>query len=90
MKNILKTVGLESKEVFRASELKNRLKNSRYLDASTDDEPIELVGVKVEDIKPGLRVYVKSLGVYAKILRLKKNNKEAEIITPENKKVKGA
>ena len=78
LKSILKKVGLESKEVFRASELKNRLKNSRYLIEDTD-EPIELVKVDKKDLKIGQVVYVKSLGVKAKILSIKSNGREAEI-----------
>ena len=78
LKSILKKVGLESKEVFRASELKNRLKNSRYLIEDTD-EPVELVKVDKKALKAGLTVYVKSLGVKAKILSIKSNGREAEV-----------
>ncbi|MBE7083685.1 MAG: endonuclease MutS2 [Clostridiales bacterium] len=81
LKKILKTVGLESKEVFRASELKNRLKNSRYLDADTDDRPIEMIEVTTDKLKIGNKVYVKSINAYATIvgLRLKKNEVEVAI-----------
>ncbi len=79
LKKILKTVGLESKEVFRASELKNRLKNSRYLDAENDAEPIEMIKATENELKIGAKVYVKSLGAYAKILNVKKNKSEVEV-----------
>lgn len=80
LKQILKKVGLESKEVFRASELKNRLKNSRYLSADVDAEPFELKKVTEENLILGNRVYVKSLGAYAKLLSIKKNKSEAEVL----------
>ncbi len=79
LKSILKAVDLESKEVFRANELKNRLKNSRYLSADYDDSPIELIQVKRSDLKVGAKVYVKSLGSYAKLLGVKDSKNEAEV-----------
>lgn len=78
LKGILKRAGLESKEVFKAGELKNRLKNSRYLTAD-DDGPFELKPVEKSAVKIGNRVYVKSLGCYGKISAVKNNGKEAEI-----------
>lgn len=87
LKKILKTVGLESKEVFRASELKNRLKNSRYLDAENDAEPLEMIKTTDEELKVGSKVYVKSLGAYAKILSIKKNKGEAEVLIGDIKTV---
>lgn len=80
LKSILKKVGLESKEVFRASELKNRLANSRYLDADIDDSPIELVQASDKQLVIGNKVYVKSLGAYAKLLIVRDKKKEAEIL----------
>ena len=80
LKSILKRAGLESKEVFRASELKNRLKNSRYLAPDSDDLPIELKKCKDIDIKVGNKVFVKSLGSYAKIISVKQNKKEVEVV----------
>ncbi len=80
LKSILKKVGLESKEVFRASELKNRLKNSKYLTVEADDSPVELIKSKDAEIKVGNKVFVKSLGSFAKIISVKQNKKEAEVI----------
>ena len=80
LKDILKKVGLESKEVFRAGELKNRLKNSKYLDAEFDNSPIELKQATNKDLIIGNKVYVKSLGAYAKLLSIRKNKNEAEIV----------
>lgn len=79
LKNLLKRAGLESKEIFKAGELKNRLKNSKYLNYE-EPEPFELNKVKIPDIVSGNRVYVKSLGAYAKILQLKPNKKEVEVL----------
>ena len=87
LKKILKTVGLESREVIRASELKNRLKNSRYLDSDVDDSPIELIKAQISELKIGNRVYVKSLGSYAKIQKIRNNKKEAEILIGDIKTV---
>lgn len=79
LKKILRQVGLESKEVFRASELKNRLKNSKYLSADNDVRPLEMKKVNSNDLKLGNKVFVKSLGAYAKIVSVKNNKKEAEV-----------
>ncbi len=86
IKAILKKVGLESKEAFRASELKNRLKNSRYLEPDID-EPIEMVKVNVKNLKNGVSVYVKSLGSNAIFNSLKSNKKEAEVLIGDIKTV---
>ena len=80
LKKILKNAELESREVFRASELKNRLKNSRYLTADYEDAPYELKKSAINDLKVGNKVYVKSLGSYAKLLTIKGNKKEAEVL----------
>ncbi len=80
LKKILKAVGLECREVIRASELKNRLKNSRYLDADIDDKPIELKKATLDQLKIGNSVYVNSIGAYAKLTKLKPNKNEAEVL----------
>ena len=87
LKSILKRVGLESKEVFRASELKNRLKNSKYLSAENDDKPFELVRLKDSELIVGNRIFVNSLGAYAKLINIRKNKKEAEILIGDIKTV---
>ena len=87
LKSILKKANLESKEVFRASELKNRLKNSRYLNSDDENRPFELVQSKISDLKIGYKVYVKSLGTYAKLLALKQNKNEAEVLIGDIKTV---
>ncbi len=86
LKAILKKVGLESKEVFRASKLKNRLLNSRYNEISVD-EPFELIKVDPLKLKKGDRVYVKSIGAYAIFSALKANKKEAEVFVGDIKTV---
>ncbi len=86
LKSILKKVGLESKEVFRASKLKNRLINSRYNDVSLD-EPFELVNADAHKLKKGDRVYVKSVGAYAIFSSIKGNKKEAEVFVGDIKTV---
>ncbi len=80
LKKILKAVDLESKEVFRANELKNRLKNSKYLTLDFEDSPIELKKAKFVDLKIGNKVFVKSLGSYAKLLSVKQKKNEAEVL----------
>ena len=80
LKSILKKVGLESKEVFHASELKNRLQNSKYLSIEADDSPIEMVAVNDKNLIVGNKVFVKSLGTYATILSIRKNKKEVEVL----------
>lgn len=80
LKKILKRAGLESREVFRASELKNRLKNSKYLNVENDNRPIEMIKVKDTDLKYGNKVYVKTLSAYATLVSVKKNKGEAEVL----------
>ncbi len=80
LKSILKRVGLESKEVFRASELKNRLANSKYLQNDFENAPFELVKPNDNDIQVGKNVYVKSINAYADIVSIKPEKKEAEVL----------
>ena len=80
LKKILKTAELESREVFRASELKNRLENSKYLNYDSQNAPVELKKVRLNDMKAGKKVYVKSLGAYAKIVSVKPDKGEAEVL----------
>ncbi len=80
LKCILKAVDLESKEVFRANELKNRLKNSKYLNVDIENAPIELKKPDKKELKIGNKVYVKSLGAYAKLLAIKDSKNEAEVL----------
>ena len=80
LKRILKTANLESREIFRASELKNRLENSRYLSATDENAPIELKKADVSEIKAGRKVYVKSLDAYAKVVSVKPQKNEAEVL----------
>ncbi len=80
LKSILKRAELETRDVFKANELKNRLKNSRYFDVNETLLPYELKKPNPSQIKVGAKVYVKSLDAYAKISALKKNNSEAEIM----------
>lgn len=80
LKEILRKAGLESKEVFRAARLKNRLENSRYLNVESENAPVELKKAAVSEIKAGQKVYVKSLDVYAKVVSIKKDKAEAEVL----------
>ncbi len=80
LKSILKNANLESKELFRASQLKNKLYNSKFIDDFNEDEPIELNKPTENQLKIGNRVYVKSLKTYAKLISLKNNKKEAEVL----------
>jgi len=80
IKDILKRVGLESKEVFKASELKNRLANSRYLTQDYADLPIELKKTDKKQLKIGSSVYVKSFNSYAKLISINERKGEAEVL----------
>ncbi|MDY6367967.1 MAG: endonuclease MutS2 [Clostridia bacterium] len=80
LKDILKRADLESRELVKASELKNRLKNSRYLDYDPEGDPIKLEKTIIDDLKPNDKVYVKSLKTYGKVLSVKKNKGEIEVL----------
>ena len=80
LKKILKNAQLESKEVFRASELKNRLENSRYLEREDTLRPAVLEKTYLANLKTGDRVYIKSLGSYAVVQSVNKSKKEAEVL----------
>ncbi len=86
LKSILKKVGLESKEVFKAGELKNRLKNSKYLNFE-EAEPFKLIKSTQKDLVIGNKVYVKSLGAYAKLLSVKLKKGEAEVVVGNLKSI---
>lgn len=86
LKSILKKVGLESKDVFKAGELKNRLKNSKYLNYE-EAEPFELIKTTQKDLVVGNKVYVKSLGAYAKLLSVKIKKGEAEVVVGNLKSI---
>ncbi len=79
LKEILERTGLESKETFRAGELRNRLKNSRYLSIDNDETSIELKRADKRLIKINNRVYVKSLGAYGVITKIKDLKQEVEV-----------
>lgn len=87
LKRILKEAELESKEVFRASELKNRLKNSKYLTADDNDSPYVMNKVLPENLKVGDKVYVKTLNTYGKVLNIKSNKREVELLVGNAKTV---
>ena len=79
LKNTLKKTHLENKDVFKASELKNRLKNSVYLTVENQNQPVELIKAEVCDIKIGNKVYVKSLDAFCKIVSVNAKKKEVEV-----------
>lgn len=85
LKAILKRAGLESKEVFRAGQLKNRLQNSRYLTAENNDKPFEMI--KANALKVGDKVYVDGLGAYGVIKALNDRKNEAEVLVGDIKTV---
>ena len=80
LKDILKQANLESKEVFRASELKNRLKNSKYLSYDIEDSPITLTPITEKDLIENCSVFVKSLNTYAIIKNIKRFKSEVEVL----------
>ncbi len=87
LKKILRTANLESKELFRAGELKNRLKNSKYLSIEDENKPFELIKCQVTDLKVGNKVYVNSLDAYAKLYAIYPNKKEAVVLIGDIKTV---
>lgn len=80
LKDILKRANLESKDIIRASELKNRIKNSRYLTVENDTAPIEMKPVNFDELKEGVKVYVKTLGSFAIVKSIRKNKNEVEVL----------
>lgn len=80
LKKLLKITQTESKNLFKASELKNRLENSKYLSNDYIDTPIELKKPSASQLIIGNIVYVKSLGAKAKILSIKHSKNEAEVL----------
>lgn len=87
LKSILKISNLSNKDVFRASELKNKLKNSKYISNEEQLLSIELRPCSINDIKLNYRVFVKSLNSYAIISSVKNQKKEAEILIGNIKSV---
>lgn len=86
LKTILKTTQTESKNLFRAGELKNRLANSKYLSAETE-HPIIMNKATNDQLVVNNKVYVKSLGAYGKIVSIKKDKKEAVVLIGDIKTV---
>ena len=80
LKKLLKQSNLESKDVFKASELRNRLANSKYLSIETDNAPLTMLKPKKEELEVGRKVYVKSLDSYAIISQVKQSKKEIEVL----------
>lgn len=78
LKGILRKKDIEDKDIFRANELKNRLKNSKYLQYEEQDIPFEKLDEK--QIKVGETVFVKSLGSKAKIVDYKKDKNEVVVL----------
>ncbi|MBO4594416.1 MAG: Smr/MutS family protein, partial [Clostridia bacterium] len=87
LKKILREAGLESKEIFRAGELKNRLKNSKYLSDYDGEKPFVLKPAKENELIKGNTVYVKSLDCGAKIDEYKAGKKEITVLIGNAKTV---
>ena len=80
LKRILKAAGLESKEIFRASRLKNRLADSKYLSGDSENAPLELKKAEASELKKGRKVYIKNLDSYGEIVGVKPEKNEAEVL----------
>ena len=78
LKEILKQAELDSRAVFKANELKTRLKNSQYSDTA-DNTPIELNTVDISQLKVGDKVFVKSLGTFAIVEKINVSKKKLEV-----------
>ena len=87
LKSMLKSSNISNKDIFRASELKNTIRNSKYISAEDQLLPIELKPCSATEIKVNNRVYVKSLNSYAIISQVKPNKKEVEILIGNIKSV---
>jgi DNA mismatch repair protein MutS2 len=78
LKKIIRESELNARSVVRAGELKNRLKNSKYLDYQ-EEEPFELKPVSIKDLSVNDKVYVKSFGSYATVVNVKLQKGEIEV-----------
>lgn len=87
LKKILREAGLESKEIFRAGELKNRLKNSKYLSDYDEGTPFVLTLADEKELVKGNIVFVKSLKCSAVIEEYKSGKKEAVVLIGNAKTV---
>lgn len=79
LKKILKQSNISQKDIFRASELKNRLKNSKYLSKEDELMPLELIMADIKQVKKGCKAFVKSLNAYCVIGEVHEKKKEVEI-----------
>ncbi len=84
LKDILKRAGLESKEIFKAGKLKNRLENSKYLEPEVE-VPDKLNKADDKDLKVGTKVFVKSYNTYAIIKSIKREKGEVEVLVGDIK-----
>ncbi len=87
LKTILKNADLDSKDIIKASQLKNKLMNSKYLTSEDEDLPITLIKPNISQIIVGNKVYVKSLGAYGKILQVNKRKNEVDVLIGSIKSV---
>lgn len=87
LKKILKDAELESKEVFRASALKNRIANSKYLSFETENTPYELKKTEENLLRVGDNVYIKPFNAYGIVNEIKPNKKEVTVLIGDMKSV---
>ena len=87
LKKILKDAELESKEVFRASALKNRIANSKYLSFASENTPYELKKTEGNSLNIGDNVYIKPFNAYGIVNEIKPNKKEVTVLIGDMKSV---
>jgi len=80
LKQILKNAELESKEVFKAGELKKRLENIRYNYEDSNDDLRVLTPVGRNNLKPNSQVFVKKLNSLATLLSVNNKNEATVLI----------
>ena len=84
LKKLIKAEKLDSTLVFKAGELKNRLKNSKYLSIESSTDNL-LERANTEKLSSGDKIFVKSLGRDAIFLSLNKRRNEVEILVGDIK-----
>lgn len=87
LKNILRKTRTEDRDVFRASELKNKLNDFGYIEEGAAAAPAELIKAGAEQIKRGVKVYIRKLGATGIVTGVKPEKKEAEVLVGDIKTV---
>ncbi len=79
IEQIFKSENLTENDLIRARTLKNSLKNSVFEEESKKDNINSYKDATAEDIKVGVRVFVKPMELYGEVLNFNKVKGEAEV-----------